>query len=155
VDTTRIYQQAKAQGQLPFDFEQVQDEINIELDIMVYEEQKVALLDEKIAELYEQVDPDKALQSLKGFGPVISANILGTVGNFLRFPNVRSYQRYCGCVPRKKQSSDQDIKGLSITKAAQRLLKKSYHMAAETSRRYIEAVFKLLKHEARATSPYL
>ena len=136
VDTTRMYQQTRTQGQLPFDFEQVQDEINIELDIMEYEEQKVALLDEKIAELYEQVDPDKALQSLKGFGPVISANIMGIVGNFLRFPNVRAYQCYCGCVPRKKQSSDHDIKGLPITKAAQRLLKKSYHMASETSRRY-------------------
>lgn len=136
VDTTRIYQQAKVQGRLPFDFHQVQDEVNIELDLIEYEEQKVALLDQKISELYEQVDPDKVLQSIKGFGPVISANILGTVGNFLRFPNVRAYQCYCGCVPKKKQSSDQDIKGLSITKAAQRLLKKSYHMAAETSRRY-------------------
>lgn len=136
VDTTRIYQQTKSQGQLPFDFQQVQDEINIELDIMEYEEQKVALLDEKIAKLYEQVDPDKALQSLRGFGPVNSANILGIVGNFLRFPNVKAYQCYCGGVPRKKQSSDHDIKGLSISKAAHGLLKKSYHMAAETSRRY-------------------
>jgi hypothetical protein len=136
VDATWIYQQTRDQGQLPFDFQQVQDQINIELDIMEYEEQKVALLDGKIAELYEQVDPDKALQSLKGFGPVISANIMGIVGDFLRFPNVRAYQCFCGGVPRKKQSSDHDIKGLPITKTSHRLLKKSYHMAAETSRRH-------------------
>jgi Transposase and inactivated derivatives len=136
VDTTRIYEQAKAQGHLPFDFQHVQDQINIELDVIEYEQDKVALLDQKIAQLYEQVDPDKALQSLRGFGPVISANIVGVVGNVLRFPNVRAYQCYCGGIPKKKQSSHRDQKGLPITKAAQRLLKKSYHMAAETSRRY-------------------
>jgi transposase len=136
VDAARIYQQTKEQGNLPFDFQQVQDEINIELDLIEYEEQKVALLDQKISALYHQVDPDEALQSLKGFGPVIASTIMGTVGNINRFPNVRTYQCYCGCVPKKKQSSNRYQKGLSITKAAQRLLKKSYHMAAETSRRY-------------------
>jgi transposase len=136
VDTTRIYEKAKANGQLPFDFRQVQDEINIDLDLIAYEEEKVAILDKKIAELYQRVDPSKALQSLRGFGPVISANIMGIVGYFPRFPNVRAYQCYCGCVPKKSQSSNRDKKGLPITKAAQRLLKKSYHMAAETSRKY-------------------
>lgn len=136
VDAAKIYQQTRNQGRLPFDCAQVQDQINIELDIIEFEEQKVALLDKKIAELYEQVDPDKALQSLKGFGPVISANIMGIVGDVLRFPNVRAYQCFCGGVPRKKQSSDHDIKGLPITKTSHRLLKKSYHMAAETSRKY-------------------
>ena len=136
VDTTRIYEQAKAQGQLPFDFQQVQDEINIDLDLIEYEEKKVTLLDQKIAELYEKVDPLKALQSLRGFGPVISANIMGIVGYFPRFPNVRAYQCFSGGVPKKRQSSDRDKKGLPITKAGPRLLKKSYHMAAETSRKY-------------------
>ena len=41
-----------------------------------------------------------------------------------------------GAIPKKKQSSHRDQKGLPITKAAQRLLKKGYHMAAETSRKY-------------------
>ncbi len=136
VDTTRIYEQAKANDQLPFDFQQIQDEINIELDLIAYEEEKVAILEKKMAELYEQVDPDKALQSLKGFGPVISANIMGIVGYFPRFPNVRAYQCFSGGVPRKSQSSDRDKKGLPITKAGPRLLKKSYHLAAEVSRKY-------------------
>ena len=136
VDTTRIYQQTMAQGQLPFDFQQVQDEVNIDLDLIEYEEQKVAILEQKISELYEQIDPDKALQSIKGFGPVIAANILGIAGYVPRFHNVRAYQCFCGTVPKKRQSCKRDQKGMPITKAAQRLMKKSHHMAAETSRRY-------------------
>lgn len=136
VDTTRIYEQAKARGHLPFDFALLQDEINIELDLIDYAEGKVALLDRKIAELYEQVDPDGALQSLRGIGPVIAANIMGIVGNVERFPCAGDYKCYCGGIPKKSQSSNRDQKGLPITKAAQRILKKSYHMAAETSRKY-------------------
>ncbi|MFQ6091300.1 MAG: transposase [bacterium] len=43
--------------------------------------------------------------------PVRAPNILGPVGNLLRFSNVKSYQCYCGLVPKKKQSSGKDLKG--------------------------------------------
>ena len=131
-----IFSAARAKDLLPFAPEQFQEEINIELDLMEYEEQKVQYLDGKIELLYVQLDPGKVLRSIPGIGPVIAPSILGVTGNPTRFANIRAYKAFCGLVPRKKQSALSDIKGLAITKTSQRILKKSYCLAAETARRY-------------------
>jgi transposase len=136
VSAVRIYAEAKEKGALPFSPEEFQEEINIELDLMEFEEKKIKELDKKIETLYLKLDPDKVLMSIPGFGPVVAPSILGATGNPERFPNLRSYKSYCGLVSRKKQSSTQDKKGLPITKCSQRLLKKSYCLAAETARKY-------------------
>jgi hypothetical protein len=56
---------------------------------------------------------------------------------------------FCGQVPRKKQSATLDVKGLRITKSSQRILKKSYCLAAETVRRY-DPEAALMYHRLRA-----
>lgn len=131
-----IYCEAKAKQMLSFSLEQFQDEINIELDLLEYEEKKVKHLDEKIEVLYHKIDPGKLLRTIPGIGPVIASSIIGVTGNPERFANIRAYKAFCGLVPRKKQSATLDIKGLRITKAGQRILKKGYCLAAETARRY-------------------
>lgn len=131
-----ILREAEAKGILPFASEQFQEEINIELDLMEYEEKKVKYLDRKIEALYHKLDPAQVLQSIPGIGPVIAPSILGVTENPARFANIRAYKAFCGLVPRKKQSATQDIKGLRITKSSQRILKKGYCLAAETARRY-------------------
>jgi len=131
-----IYREAKERDSLPFSSEQFQDEINIELDLMEFEEQKIKYLDEKIEVLYRKLDPGKVLRSIPGVGPVIAPSILAVTGNPERFSNIRAYKSFCGLIPRKKQSATSDRKGLRITKASQRILKKGYCLAAETARRY-------------------
>jgi len=131
-----IYREARERDSLPFCPDQFQDEINLELDLMAFEEEKVKELDKKIDALYQQLDPNNVIQSIPGFGPVIAPSILGATGNPKRFTNLRAYKSYCGLVPRKKQSATHDKKGLPITKSSQRILKKSYCMAAETARKY-------------------
>ncbi len=103
---------------------------------MEYEETKVKYLDGKIAVLYQRLDPSKVLQSIPGLGPVHAPSILSVTGSPTRFPNLRAYKAFCGLVPRKKQSATTDRKGLRITKSSQRMLKKSYCLAAQTARRY-------------------
>lgn len=132
----KIYREAQEQDVLPFCPDQFQDEINLELDLMAFEEKKVKELDKKIEVLYQQLDPGNVLKSIPGFGYVIAPSILGATGNPERFPNLRAYKSYCGLVPRKKQSATHDRKGLAITKSSQRILKKGYCMAAETARKY-------------------
>lgn len=132
----KIFEQAKAQDMLPFSPEQIQDEINTELDLMEYEEAKIKYLDEKIKALYQALDPEQVLTSIPGIGTIHASCIMGATANPRRFANIRAYKAYCGLVPRKKQSALSDIKGLRITKSSQRVLKKSYCMAAETARRY-------------------
>lgn len=136
IDAVKIYQKAKDKGILPFDYEQIQDELNIELDLMEFEEKKLNLLDKKISLLYYKIDPEGVLKSSKGMGDVNAPTVLGITGNISRFHNVRSYQCFCGLVPKKKQTSEHDKKGLPVRKNAQRLLKKSYYLAAETARKW-------------------
>ena len=131
-----IYREAKEVDSMPFSSEQFQDEINIELDLMEFEEQKIKYLDEKIEALYHKLDPGEVLRSIPGIGPVIAPSILGVTGNPERFSNIRAYKSFCGLIPRKKQSATVDRKGLRITKSSQRILKKGYCLAAETARRY-------------------
>lgn len=69
-DTTKIYKCTLDQDLLPFDYEQIQDEINIELDLMESEEEKLKLMDKKISKLYSQLDPDGILKSAPGMGDV-------------------------------------------------------------------------------------
>jgi transposase len=150
IDAVNIYQSAQDKNSLCFSYEQIQDEINTELDLMEYEEEKIKILDEKISYLYHKLDPEEILMSHRGIGPVSAPAILGSVGDISRFRNVRKYQAFCGLIPKKKQSSNDDKQGLPIRKNASSLLKRTYYLIAETARKYdIEyaAVYDRLKNK--------
>lgn len=136
ISATEIYREAKEANTLPVDFSQVQEEINIELDRLEFEEQQIDKLDKKIRELYSKVDPDHILCSQPGMSKVIAPTILGAVGDIDRFSNIREFKCFCGNTPRKKQTNETDRKGLPITGAASKLLKKYLHLASETARKY-------------------
>jgi transposase/uncharacterized protein (UPF0335 family) len=135
VSATRIYQEAKEQGRMPLDFIQIQDEINTELDILEFKEEKIAHLDKEIASLYGELDPKGELMSLPGFGEVIAPSFLGAIKDIGRFKNIRSIKCFCGFIPKKSASGDHERLGLPITKAAQKSLKKNLYLAGETARK--------------------
>jgi transposase len=136
ISTVQIYQGYHDKHGLPYDLDNVQLEINIELDILETYEQKIALLDKKIHELYLKVDPDKQLQTVAGIGDVIAPIIFAVVCDIKRFPNVRSFKGMLRFHPRKKQTTDHDKKGLRIVKSSFWLLKQSFYMAAEVARKW-------------------
>jgi transposase len=135
-EACEVYREAYKTGRMPFDYEQIQQEINTELDLMEFEESKVIEIQDKMKALYKEIDPEGILKTIKGIGEVNAAAIVGATGEAERFRNVRAYKAYCGLIPKKKQSSDKDKKGLSVRKNADWLLKKTYYMAAETARRW-------------------
>ena len=135
-DTINIYREALEKDKLPFSYEQIQEEINLELDLMEFKEAQVKKLDKKIANLYQQVDPRGDLKSLRGVGDVHAPIILGYAGYIGRFGNARSYCGFTGLVPGKKQTGGTDRKGLKITKEGPNLLKKTYYMVGETARHW-------------------
>lgn len=136
LSTTKIYELMVQNGTLPFDFDQVEEEIGIELDLLASEEEKVTEIQPKIKVLYDRLDPEGYLMTPRGIGETIAPAILGIIGDVSRFPNIDSFRAYFGFTPKKKQSVNRDKKGLSITKAAQKLLKKYLYMAAEVARQY-------------------
>lgn len=135
VSITEIYGEAVDKGMMVVDFEEVEYEINLTLDTIEYEEKQVKELEKRIAKLYEKEDPYGILKSQPGFGDVIAAVILSASGDPDRFQTTREYKAFCGGVPRKRATGDTDRKGLPITGAGSYLLKKYYHMAAETARK--------------------
>ena len=136
LSTTKIYELMIQNGTLPFDFDQVQEEIGIELDLLASEKEKIDEIQAKIKVLYDRLDPEGYLMTPQGIGKTIAPAILGIIGDVSRFPNIDSFRAYFGFIPKKKQSVNRDKKGLGITKAAQKLLKKYLYLAAETARQY-------------------
>jgi hypothetical protein len=120
----------------PFDFQEVEEEIRIELDLLDHEESKIAGLEKQITTLYRTIDPEGYLMAPQGIGPTIAPAILGIIGDVSRFPNIDSFRAYFGFVPKKRQSSSREKKGMGIHKAAQGLLKKYLFLAAEVARQY-------------------
>lgn len=136
LSTVQIYQEYSDKYGLPFDVEALQIEVNNELDTLKHIEEKIKALDKEIEKRYRIVDPQKHLQSLRGIANVLAPIIFAAIGDIRRFPNIRAFKCFLGLIPRKKQSTDKDIKGLPITKTSFWLLKHSFYMAAEVARHW-------------------
>jgi transposase len=136
VSTTKIYEPMVQTRTLPFNFQETEKEICIELDLLDHEEGKIAELEKQILTLYRTIDPEGYLMTPQGIGPTIAPAILGIIGDVSRFPNIDAFRAYFGFIPKKKQSSSREKKGMSIHKAAQGLLKKYMFLAAEVARQY-------------------
>jgi len=108
----------------------------MELDIMECLEKVTKELQQEINRLYNEIDPDAILKSVCGIGEKIAPAILGVIGDVSRFPNIKSFKKYFGFIPKKRQSSSRDLQGLRINKAAQKLLKQYLYLAADTARRW-------------------
>ncbi len=136
VSTTKIYEPMVQTETLPFSFQETEKEICIELDLLDHEERKIAELEKEILTLYRSIDPEGYLMTPQGMGPTIAPAILGIIGDVSRFPNIDAFRAYFGFIPKKRQSSSREKKGMGIHKAAQGLLKKYLFLAAEVARQY-------------------
>ncbi len=134
--TVEIYKEYQHQNGLPFDPEALQMEVNIELDILEAYEEKIKTLDKEILKCYLAADPKRHLQSLRGIADILAPIIYAVVGDIRRFQNLRSFKGFLSMVPKKKQTTDNDRKGLRIQKASFWLLKHSFYMAAEVARHW-------------------
>jgi transposase len=133
--TAELYQDLRRAGGLPFDYEQIQQELLAELEWMERAEQEARELEKPIAQIYKRLDPDGTLDSIPGIALVIAPTIEALVRDVGRFRNGRRFVSYCGICPRKKQSGLRD-QPMPITKAGQRLLKKYLYLASETARHW-------------------
>jgi transposase len=133
--TSGLYAELRQHQKLPFDYSEVQEEFGAELDWMEHAETEVQRLEQRIATLYDRVDPHHTLEQIRGIGPTIAPAIEALVGNILRFHNGRQFISYSGLCPRKKQSGQSDP-ALPITKCGQRLLKKYFYLAADVARQW-------------------
>jgi transposase len=116
------------------------DYAELAADIAIEAEQAQALteqiedLDERIANLYDEADPQGLIASAPGVGPVIAGVIAGRIGDPHRFHSLAAVRAYSGLVPKVSQSGQAHHQH-GLTKAGDTLLREAIWAAADQARR--------------------
>jgi transposase len=120
---------------------QVEDlllEVNVQLDELEMLEQQVERLDERIAELYSEVDPEQRLMGIGGLGEFLAAAITASIGVDVRrrFPTTKHLVSFAGLAPRVKSSAGHTKPGQGITKRGNPFLRAWAYLGASCARTY-------------------
>jgi transposase len=140
------------------DFDALAADIAAEARLALAVSDEIKALDRRIAELYEQVDPDAIVRSVVGVGRVGAPQIAGRLGEATRFANLAAVRSFAGLVPH------QDASGVAAraggpTKAGDACLREALFIAADHARkidptlaaRYHRLVTESGKHHNSAT----
>lgn len=115
------------------DFAELAADIAVEAEQAIFLSAQIKEIDERLANLYLEADPDGIVASAPGVGPVISAVIAGRIGDPHRFPSLAAIRAYSGLVPKVSQSGLTETRG-GITKAGDPLLREMLFIAADHAR---------------------
>ena len=132
-----IYELSMQAGVVNEDFfTAFQDEVARELRLMEAEEAEAKLLTRRIEELYRELHPNDNLRTIPGVGEHTAPVFLAWVGDPQRFHNQSAFANWNGVVPRAKQSSNLEAKGLRMTKAGPAIMRLSLYQAGEVARQW-------------------
>jgi len=115
------------------DFAELAADIAVEAEQAIFLSAQIKEIDERIANLYAEADPDGIVASAPGVGPVISSVIAGRIGDPHRFTSLAAIRAYSGLVPKVNQSGLGETKP-GITKAGDPLLREMLFIAADHAR---------------------
>jgi transposase len=118
---------------------QVEDlllEVNVQLDELEMLECQVERLDERIAELYGEIDPEQRLMGIGGLGEFLAAAITACIGMDVRrrFPTTKHLVSFAGLAPRVKSSAGHTKTGQGITKRGDPFLRAWAYLGAMGAR---------------------
>lgn len=116
------------------DFAELAADIAHEAEQALFLTRQIKDIDERVANLYADADPDGIVASAPGVGPVISAVIAGRIGDPHRFTSLAAVRAYTGLVPKVSQSGVSKVES-SITKAGDPLLREMLCTAADQARK--------------------
>lgn len=116
------------------DFAELAADITHEAEQALFLTGQIKEIDERLANLYADADPDGIVASAPGVGPTISAVIAGRIGDPHRFTSLAAVRAYSGLVPRVSQSGVSKVES-SITKAGDPLLREMLFAAADHARK--------------------
>lgn len=116
------------------DFAELAADIAHEAEQALFLTGQIKEIDERIANLYADADPDGIVVSAPGVGPTISAVIAGRIGDPHRFTSLAAVRAYSGLVPKVCQSGISKVES-NITKAGDPLLREMLFAAADQARK--------------------
>lgn len=119
------------------DFELLQAEVRREQEYLTLLQRVHRQLKIKtVRPLYRGIHPSRNLETIQGVGQDGAAAYASFVGEASRFPSTRRFRGWSGMVPNSRQSADSEAKGLSITQAGPKLIKKFAYLDADVARRH-------------------
>lgn len=130
-----IYSDGTGQHSPYLDFDALQEEVTVELDLLEVYETQIHQAAERVRRLSDKLRPSHNLQTLAGVGFMTEAAALFFVVDPDRF-NQRTFRGFHGLIPGARQSSEGESKGLHITKEGAAMLKKYLFLASEVGRQW-------------------
>ena len=116
------------------DFAELAADIAVEATQAQVLTEQIEDLDERIANLYEEADPQGVIASAPGVGPVTSGVIAGRIGDPHRFHSLAAVRAYTGLVSKINQSGIAEHHS-GITKAGDTVLREAIWAAADQARK--------------------
>lgn len=116
------------------DFEEVAEDLAIEVRLIRALEAEVRELDARAAGLLAEIDPDGLMLSMPGFAERNATTVVGRLGDPSRFTSAAALRSFTGMIPGTNQSGESESRP-HLTKKGDPLLRHSLFMAAETARR--------------------
>ncbi len=116
------------------DFAELAADVAAEARLVGRLDVEIAVLDGRIAALYDTVDPEGIVRSAPGVGPTLAPAILGRTGNMDRFANLAGVRSFTGLVPKVDQSGTAEHHR-GPTKAGDPGLRQALFLAADFARR--------------------
>ena len=117
------------------DFDELAWDLAQEIRIIGHLDLEISRLDARIAELYAAVDPKGIVRSAPGVGPILSAGIIGRLGDVTRFANLAGIRSFTGIVPGVNQSGLAETRP-GITKQGDPGLRRDLFYAADMARHH-------------------
>ena len=132
-----LYRLSNCAGAIDDEFFNVfQEEIERELKLLELEEAESEAIAKRMDKIYSELHPSDNLRSIPGVGRATAPIFLATVGEPTRFRNQSAFSSWSGVVPRTRQSSSVEAKGLRMTKAGPAIMKWALFQAGDIGRRF-------------------
>lgn len=136
-NAAKLYQLSGRAGVIDEEFfSELQEEIARELKLLEMAETESEAVAKRMQELYRKLHPSDNLRTIPGVGEITAPVFLATVGDPGRFHNQAAFANWTGVVPRTRQSSEAEAKGLRMTKAGPAIMKWALFQAGDIGRRF-------------------
>lgn len=136
-------------------------ELRLLLDQVEFIEDQIKMIEEAIDEIMEEFRPNEdtpyrhVIETIPGIGPVLSAAIIGEIGDINRFPNARALVAYSGLDPTVQASGEFQGTRNRISKRGSPILRHCLWLAALSARCNIpelKAYYKLKREQGKHSS---
>ncbi|MCK4245219.1 MAG: transposase [Candidatus Omnitrophica bacterium] len=132
MEACNLYESASEQ----IDFDEIQQEVECELQLLKSYEMVQAKVDTAITRLYEQAHPSKNIETIPGISKTLGPVFVGIIGDPERFHSQSKARSYSGMIPKQDESGESSQKGLSITKDGPPRYRRGLYLAADTGRQW-------------------